>query len=56
MLLQNALDVEMAEPGEAPPGGASNARNGAYDKLVAERGLEPDPLSRRRPRLRSRAG
>jgi putative transposase len=38
-VLQTGLEVEMAdhlgyERGEAPPGGAGNARNGAYDKTV----------------------
>ena len=38
-VLQTGLEVEMAEHlgyerGEAPPGGAGNARNGAYDKTV----------------------
>lgn len=38
-VLQTGLEVEMAEHlgyerGEAPPGGAGNARNGGYDKTV----------------------
>ena len=38
-VLQTGLEVEMAEDlgyerGGAPPGGAGNARNGAYDKTV----------------------
>ena len=38
-ILQTGLEVEIAdrlgyERGEAPPGGLSNARNGAYDKSL----------------------
>ena len=40
-ILHTGLEVEIAdrlgyERGEAPPGGLSNARNGAYDKSLTE--------------------